>query len=192
MSRLVSGLALVVLITGCATLSQVVALHQVRFDLDRVSGATLAGVRLDRARASDLSATDLARLAAAVAARDVPLVMTVYVRGENPATNRVTARLVRFDWTLLLDDRETVSGTLDRGIRFPPGQPTDVPLAIELDLYDFVGGRAEDLYTLARAAIGGDGRMRIALEATPTIETELGPIRYPAPIRIVEREAGVP
>lgn len=187
------ALACLALATGCATLSQVVALRSVEFSLDRVSDATLAGVPLaGKETMGDLSVLEMGRLLTAVSVHQVPLVMTVHVRGENPASNRVTARLVQLDWTLLLDDRETVSGRMTREVLFPPGQPTDVPLSIELDLWDFFGGRAEDLFALARAATGAGGRMNIALRATPTIQTEAGPIRYPTPITIVQQDIGTP
>src|SRR5262249_4620234 len=123
------------LASGCATLSQVTALHQVRFQLDRVSDGTLAGVRLDGKRSyQDLSPREIAHLASAVASRSVPLQMTVPVTGENPVSNPVTARLLQLDWTLLVKDKETVSGSLRQEFQFPPGQPTDVPIELQLDL----------------------------------------------------------
>jgi hypothetical protein len=191
---LVSLVALAGMASSCATLSQVAALRKVAFRLDRVSNATLAGVRLEGKRSyGDLGAIDLARLVAAVVAKDVPLSMTVHIEGTNPATNNVTARLIQLDWKLFIDDTETVSGRLDREFQFLPGQPTDVPLQVELDLWDFFSGRAEDLFDLALRATGTGGRtMSIAIEATPTIQTAIGPIRYPSPIRIVHREVEAP
>ena len=180
--------------SSCATLSQVAALRRVEFDLDRVSGATLAGVRLEGKRSyNDLGTTDVARLVAGVATRNMPLAMTVHVAGTNPAANTVTARLVQMDWTLFIDDVKTVSGRLDREFYFVPGEPTDVPITVELDLWDFFSGRAEDLFGLALAATGAGGQtMNIALRATPTIQTPIGPIRYPSPITIVQRDVEVP
>ena len=119
--------------------------------------------------------------------------MTVHVEGTNPATNNVTARLIQLDWTLFIDDTRTVSGRLDREFQFLPGQPTDVPLLIELNLWEFFGGRAEDLFGLALGATGANGRtMSISIEATPTIQTAIGPLRYPSPIRIIHRDVGAP
>lgn len=187
---LVAVVALAGLTAGCATLSQVAALRQVDFALDRTSGATIAGVSLaGKDSYSDLGAGDLARLAGAVVTRNVPLAMTIHVAGANPASNNVTARLIQMDWTLFLDDVATVSGRLDREYTFAPGQVTDVPIVVELDLWDFFGGRAEDLFDLALGASGAGGRrLNIALKATPTIQTPIGPIRYPSPITIVQRD----
>lgn len=193
-TRLFVLVAVAGMTASCATLSQVAALRKVDFRLERVSGASLAGVRLEgKSSYGDLGATDIARLVAAVALKNVPLAMTVHVEGTNPETNSVTARLIQMDWTLFIDDVETVSGRLDREFQFLPGQPTDVPIPVELDLWDFFSGRAEDLFGLALGATGANGQtMRLALKATPTIQTPIGPIRYPSPITIVHRDVEAP
>ena len=190
MRRVLAAVAVVAALAGCATLSQVAALRKVTFDLDHVSGATLAGVRLEDKRSyGDLGGTDVARLAAAVVTKHVPLAMTIHVAGTNPASNTVTARLIRMEWTLFIDDVQTVSGRLDREFQFVPGQPTDVPITVEVDLWDFFGHRAEDLFDLALGAAGAGGRtINLKLKATPTIETPIGPITYPSPITIVQRD----
>lgn len=173
-------------VSGCATLQQIAALSSVDFALDRVSGLRLAGVRLDGVRTiGDVSAIDIARVAAAVATDDVPLEFLLHVEATNPESNSVDARLVALDWTLLLEDRETISGILERGVVLPPGQPVDVPLEVSLNLTDFVEGSARDLVELALSLAGAGGEPKdLALRATPTVETALGPIRYPRPITI--------
>jgi len=91
-----------VVLLACATVRGVLALRRVSFDLDRAADVRLAGVPLDDVRSfSSLDLRDGARLAAAVARGEVPLAFNLWVRGETPADNRVTARLVRMSWTLL-------------------------------------------------------------------------------------------
>ena len=92
---------------------------------------------------------------------------------------------------MLLEQRETVSGTIEREYVFPPGQPQDVPIAIELDLLDFFERNAQDLFDLARNLAGQGGAPKnVALRALPTIDTPIGPISYPRPITIVSRDVG--
>lgn len=177
---------------ACATLQQVAALRHVDFDLDRVSDTRLAGVDLARVRSyQSLTAAQIAALGLALARNDLPLEFQLHIRALNPAENTVTARLLRMDWTLLLDDRETISGALDRAYELPPGQPQDIALQLRLDLLDFFDKNAEDLVDLALAIAGAGGEpKRVALRATPTIDTPIGPIRYPQPITIVSRRLG--
>jgi len=95
------------------------------------------------------------------------------------------------DWTLFVQDHETVSGTFDQNLILPPGQRTDVPIPIRLDLVDFFGRNLSDLVELALSVSGHGGEPKdIRVEATPTIQTALGPIRYPQPITILARSVG--
>jgi hypothetical protein len=189
---LLTFLLFTVTIAGCQTLREIASLRQVDFDIDRVSQANLAGVALDRIQSySDLRATDLIRITTGIAQKNLPLNFTLHLRAENPATNDVQARLVGMDWTLFIEDRQTVSGVFDRAILLPPGQPTDVPITISLDLYDFFERNAPDLVELALAVTGQGGSPRnIRLDAVPVIDTPLGPIRYPNPITILSRDVG--
>jgi len=186
-----SGLAF---LGACATLQQIAALRQVEFSLDRISRLRLAGVDLDGIRsASQVRAVDVARIAAAVATDDVPLEFLLHVRGENPESNDVDARLVGLDWILLIQDEEMVGGELDGNVVLPPGQPVDVPLEVQLDIADFVQGGARDLLELALSLAGAGGEpTNVALRATPVVQTALGPIRYPRPITIVSTRVGLP
>jgi len=187
---LAAGLLLT--LSGCATLQELAALRNVDFTLDRLSDVELAGVDLSRVRSfNDLGMADAARLTLAVSRNELPLAFRLHLLARNPEENTTTARLVGMDWTLLLENRETLSGVFDGDIALPPGQPTDVPIAIRLDLLEFFDGSAQDLLELALSLTGQGGSPRnVSLRATPTINTALGPMRYPRPITIVSQEVG--
>jgi hypothetical protein len=190
--RAVAVLSLALASSSCATLQQIAALRDVDFSVDRLSGVRLAGVDLARVRSySQLSVTEAARLATAVSQRTLPLDLTVHLTALNPEDNSVDARLVRMDWTLLLQDRETLSGTFADETILRRGQPTDVPIDVSLDLLDFFQGSAQDLFDLALSIADPNAPpTEVALRATPTVDTALGPIRYPRPITIVSRDVG--
>lgn len=181
-------------IAGCATARQYLALRQVEFHVDRASDVRLAGIALDRVRSfDDLSIQDGARLGAALVSQRLPLVFELHIIGENPPTNRVTARLMRMDWTLLLNGTETISGSLDTVYTFPPGGVTDVVVPIRLDVLRFFRLNGRDAFELARGLAGAGGRpTEITLRATPTIETPIGAITYPGAITIARRSIGGP
>ena len=181
-----------VLLSACATLQQIAALRAVDFALDRVAGVRLAGVLLDDKRGwGDVSLTEAARLTLALSQGRMPLEFDLFVVGTNPPDNAVDARMVRMDWTLLLEDRETITGAFDREVVFPPGRSTAFPVAISLDLREFFEGSAQALAELALALSGQGGAPKsVALRAVPTIETALGPLRYPSAITILSTEVG--
>jgi hypothetical protein len=190
--RYLAAALIVVASAGCAALQQIAALRSVDFQLDRVANVRLAGVDISEVRSSsDLSLPDAARIGAAVAQRDLPLAFRLHLRAENPAENSVTARLVRMQWTLFLEETETVSGQIDREYELAPGRATDIPLEIELDLFDFYERSGPDLIDLALNLAGAGGAPKqVSVRAVPTITTALGPITYPQPITIVSRTVG--
>lgn len=170
--------------SGCATLREVTALPRVDFSLTRVSGGTLAGVSIEGVRSAEaVSALEMARLAGAVSRGELPLEAVLEVRAANPSDN-ARARLLAMDWTLFLDDRETVAGALDREYVLPPGEPVIVPVRVEVDLVDFFDDQLGQALDLALAVAGAGEPRRVRLEAVPTVETPLGPVRYPEPVRI--------
>lgn len=189
--RLGLGLALIAL-SGCATLQQFAALRDVDFSVDRLTDVRLAGIDLARVTSySQLSLGDAGRLMTAVSQSRLPMDFRLHLTALNPADNSVDARLVRMDWTLLLESRETLSGVFAEETLLRRGQPTDVPIDISLDLMDFFQGSAQDLLNLALSLSGqGGAPTDVTLRATPTVDTALGPIRYPQPITIVSRQIG--
>ena len=188
----VPAMAALLALAGCATLQQLAALRDVDFSVDRVSGVRLAGIDLAGVRSySDLGVADAGRLALAVTQRELPMDFRVHITALNPEDNSVDARLVRMDWTLFLQGRETLSGVFADETLLPRGQPTDVPISVSLDLVDFFEGSARDLFELALDIAGQGGEpTEVTLRAVPTVDTALGPIRYPQPITIVSREVG--
>jgi hypothetical protein len=192
LGRLALALGLLLMVAGCATLQQMAALRKVDFSLDRLSNPRLAGIDLGQIRSyGDLGLADAARLALAVTQNNLPMDFLLHLRAENPADNGTEARLMRMDWTLLLQDRETLSGVFEGEVLLPPGQPRDVPIRMSLNLVEFFDGNAQDLLELALSITGQGGAPKdVALRASPVVDTPLGPIRYPTPITILSREVG--
>jgi predicted small secreted protein len=179
------------LLTSCQTLREVASLKDVQFRIDRATDAQLAGINLEGVRSyEDLGGADVARLGAALSSGELPLSFTLHVAAENPSTNSVDARLTRMDWTLLLNDQETIAGTFDREVVLPPGTPKDVPVDIKLDLIDFFDQNLRGLVDLA-TAVGGEGPPTdVSLRVQPTVRTPLGRMKYPTPITVVSRQVG--
>jgi hypothetical protein len=178
-------------LAGCATLQQLTALRRVDFSLTGTAESSLAGVSIQSMRSySDLSPLQLARVAAALAQGTLPFHTVLRVQASNPADN-VQARLLKLDWTLFLDDQKTVSGEVAKEYVLPPGQPVTVEVPVQIDLLQFFHDQLHEMVDLALAATTGEGGAHtLRLDATPSIETSLGPIRYPEPISIQKTVGG--
>ena len=179
-------LGLLLLAPGCTTLQQLAALRQVDFALDRLSNGLVAGVSIDRiASGGSVGLADAARIGAAAAAGEVPLSFVLNVGAENPSDNPAAAQLVSLDWTLFLEDTQTISGVYNDDRLIPPGETVNLPIAMDLDLVRFFGRNAGDLIELVSNLAGQGGQPQmVRLEAQPTVQTSLGPIRYPGTISI--------
>jgi hypothetical protein len=187
-SRLALLIGCLLPLSGCATMQQIRALENVDFSIDGVGQVSLAGINLADFRAfTDLSFTDGARFANAVRTGDVPLSMVVNVLAENPTSNYADARLIRMDWSLLLQDRETVNGRIVTEMQLPRGEP----IVVQLNLVEFFEGNARDLFELALSFTGMGGEAKdVKVRALPVVDTAFGPITYDQPIVIVSAEVG--
>lgn len=189
--RLGAVIMVAVAVTGCQAIREVANLRKVDFAIDRVTNAELAGVDVSSVQNySDLGARDMLRLSAAIAEGRMPLSFTLHLNARNPADNDVNARLTQMDWTLVLEDRDTISGTFDQETVLRPGEPRDVPIALTVDLVDFFDNNLRDLVNVALAAGGNGPPANVKLRARPTVQTKIGPIRYPSAITIVSRDVG--
>ena len=184
-------LAVALSLAGCQTIREVTQLRKVDFQIDRVAETTLANVSIERLQNyEDLTAAEVIRLSNAAAAGEMPLDFTLQLRAENPPDNSVAARLVELDWTLFLDDTETISGVFDSPTTLPPGEPQTIGIPVRVDVVRFFGRNLRDLVSLAQAVSGRGEAQVVELKARPTIQTAIGPIRYPNEITIVRREVG--
>lgn len=178
-------------LSGCQTLREIASLSKLDFALDRVESPRLAGVDLRSVRsAEDVSPADMLRLGSAIARKDLLLDFTLLVAATNPQSNTVDARVVGLDWTLFLDDHETISGRTDSDILIAPGTTGEIATVVSLNLLEFFDSSLPDLLNLVMAVTGTGGPQKVKLQATPTVTTVLGPIRYPRPITIVSKEVG--
>ncbi len=177
-------------LASCTALQEIANLRNVDFAIENVTGTTLAGINVQDVRSfEDLGGVQAARLGVALARGEMPLSFTLNLGASNPAENAVNARLVKLDWTLLLDDTETISGIFNDERVIAPGTEVLLPISMELDLIRFFGSNLEDIVELA-AAIAGEGSKEIALRARPTVTTPIGPITYPSEITIVSERIG--
>ena len=182
----VTLLAVLAAIPGCTTLQQIANLRNVDFELDRLSNGLVAGVDIDRLRdGRQLGASDLLRLGNAARTGEIPLSFVLHVGAENPAENNVAAQLVSLDWTLFLDDTQTISGVYNDDRQIPAGGSVDLPISMELDLARFFGNNVQDIAALVGNIAGVESRRQtIRLDARPSIDTQFGPIQYPGVISI--------
>ncbi|GAV20310.1 hypothetical protein MMIC_P1275 [Mariprofundus micogutta] len=186
-----TALTAVLFLSACATMITPTELSKVKFSLDRVSAVQLAGINLMEIDTLDeLNMFQIARASMAVSRQSLPLDLTLHLKSENPLANQVAARLIRMDWTLVLDGRDTISGSMEKNIQMAAGESQDIPLNLSLNMFEFFDEKsALDMLDLALAFAAEDGMMPqgVALKIRPTIDTMFGPITYGSPLLIESR-----
>jgi hypothetical protein len=178
-------------IAGCTALREVSNLRKAQFAIDRVSNPRLAGMDLFGFESyEDLGTTDVLRLGSSLSDGELPMAFTVNLEATNPSSNSANARLTAMDWTLLLEDKETVAGRFEREVVLPPGEPKNVAVQVELDLVRFFEDNLRGLVNLASAIVQNEPPQTVKLRVQPTVNTALGPIEYPSPITVVSKRIG--
>lgn len=194
-------IALVVIVPGCATLTEMAGalsnLQRLKFRVAGVSGFTVANISLSgKQQITDFGLMDGINLLAGYNRKKLPAGFTLNIKALNPndgtgGSPQTTSTLTSFEWRLLIDDKPTVSGNIEKPIEIPgTGQSAVIPLEINLDLMEFFGEKGyNDLLNLALALGGAQSDIsRLAIDAQPRVSTPLGEITYPGRIIIVSKE----
>ena len=177
-------LTLVVALAACGTIRGVRAIEELDASLVRVTGVQLGGMRIDLTPDGAIPIAAMMAVGAGALTGHVPFAADAIIRLENPASNRVTAEVLRSRWTLRLDERDLATGTLDERRSIPPGRSVELPVHIGLDLAEVFGRKPEKLLGFV-AALAGDRRKRlgVSLRLVPILDTPLGGLPLP-PISI--------
>ena len=187
-------------LTGCQAVKDAVSglnsLKRLQFKLGDVNQFKLAGVDISRLSSpSNLGLMDVTRLTAAVANKQLPVSFTLNVLAKNPndgssSTKSTSLLIKKLNWTLAIDNRETISGLVE-GITVPgTGETTTIRMPMTLDLMKFFGDKGyEDIANLAFAIGGVSGSSsRLKLTAKVTVGTPFGDVTYPDELTIVNAQ----
>jgi hypothetical protein len=195
------GLSLAVVSPGCKTLKDVTnaltGFQKLQFKLGDVNNFRLNGVDVSKvSQQGQINPLDIARIGAAIAQKSLPVEFTLNVLAKNPndgssGTQATPLYLRKMAWTMLIDGRTTINGTVDQRLQIPgSGQTTTIPLTVGLDLYKFFNDKGmNDLVNLALALGGAQGSSsRLKLTARVSVETPLGVIDYPGELTVVNTQ----
>jgi hypothetical protein len=187
---------------SCQTLKDIANsltnLKKLQFKLGNVNGFKVNGLDISNlGQSSQINPIDYARLAVAISQKRLPVEFTLNVLARNPNEATTTGSqptslfLRKMDWTLVIDDRTTISGTVDKRLEIPAnGQTTTIPFTMQLDLFKFFGDKGlDDLLNLAFTIGGAKGSSsHLKLSAKVTVEAFGQQITYPNELTIVDRD----
>jgi hypothetical protein len=194
-------LSALLFLPGCATLDEVFNamsnVQRLKFKVSGVSGFAVAGIDISqKQKPADLTVMDGINLMTSYSRKKLPASFVLNVEALNPndgtgGSPRTSSTLNSFEWRLLIDDKPTITGNIDRPIEIPgTGQATVIPLQISLDLMEFFKEKGyNDLINLALALGGAKSDIaRLTIDAQPRVSTPLGEITYPGRITVISKE----
>lgn len=188
-------------LSSCSALNDMASvlanLQRLKFKIGSVRDFRLMGLDISaKSKLTDFSALDILKVAQSYKAKKLPVEFVMDVLAVNPndgtgGTRKTVSTLTGLECRLLIDDKPTVTGNIDRPVEIPgTGQESVIPLRLSLNLLEFfTDKRYEDLVGLALAIGGRNGSAtRLALDAQPTVSTPAGPITYPGRLTIISTE----
>lgn len=171
---------------GCSAVDTLTNLKRLQFKLGSVNNFNAAGVNIANISSfSQIGLLDIANLTANVTQGRLPVGFTLNLLAKNPNTAGGSANssslLKRMEWNLYIDDTPTINGVLTDIIVPGTGQESVIPMAISMDLLQFIRERGiENIMNLALAIGGRNGSSsRLSLRAKPTVEIFGIPVTSP-------------
>ena len=138
MKKILAIVAVCALCISCDIMNQVAEtanlVRKCKFSLDNVQSVSLAGINLKNINTSSLTATNVAKLGAALLTKNLPLNMTVNVGIQNPTTK--PASLNAMDWKVAIDNMEMATGSTNKKVSVPSKSKTAMPLSFNINTYD--------------------------------------------------------
>lgn len=196
---ILTSLLFLIIITGleCSVYQTIANLSKLKFKIDSTKNLKLAGVSLEgKKNIGDFSSLETLKLSAAFIRNSLPLTLTINVDAKNPNDGtggypRTNATIVSFPWKLFIDNKQTITGDIGSEVSVPgTGEVATIPLQVSVDLVQFFKDKGYNgIINLALNLTGqGTSPSKITLYVQPTVNTQLGNIKYPDEIKIVNFE----
>lgn len=190
-------ITLFLIFNGCSVYESMTNLSRLQFKVGTVNSFQVNGVSISgKSKLSDFNPLDLLNISSAFAKGTLPASFILNVEAKNPndgtgGYKKSDATLQNFKWRLFLDDKETISGDIDKPVTIPgTGDVTTIPIRIDVDLMKFFKDKGyESLLNLALTLGGVQGSSsKITLFATPTVSSPFGNITYPGELKLVDTQ----
>jgi len=161
---------------------QIKALEKCRYRVVSADNISVAGTDVKRLMNNqDINLGSLPALAFGLLRKDVPLRATVNMEIENPAGN--LAAINQFEYKILINNQELADGFVDRQVSIAAGQTVVVPVAVNVNVYQFVSN-ARVMSEISDFLRGGDRKGLVTLKIKPSIMVGGALIKYPGYITI--------
>lgn len=196
MKKLLIIFGLIAFVYSCSVYETFVNLSRLQFKLGTVNNFQLNGIDLSsKSKLDDFNLQDILNISSMFSSGKFPVSFILNVEAKNPndgtgGYKATDATIQSFPWRLMIDDKVTVSGNIDKPVSVPgAGDVAEIPIVIQLDIAEFFKDKGyESLINLALTLGGKNGSAsRLTLYADPLVNTAFGNISYPDELKIVDK-----
>jgi hypothetical protein len=177
------------MIQGCAInkqAQQIKALEKCTYRITSADNISLAGTDVKKILdGQNINLSSLPGLAFGLLRKDIPLRAKLNLEIKNPTSNG--AAINEFEYKILINKVELVTGFVNQSVNVDAGQATVVPIDMVANLYPFVsnGKVMDDITDFLKAGKGGPEKKGIlTLKIRPSIKVAGSLIKYPGFITI--------
>jgi LEA14-like dessication related protein len=161
---------------------QIKALEKCTYRVVSASNISVAGTDVKRLMNNqDINLGSLPALAFGLLRKDVPLRAMINMEIANPAGN--LAAINQFEYKVLINNQELAEGFVDRQISIAAGQSVVVPVAVNVNVYQFISNNRV-MSEISDFLRGGDRKGLVTLKIKPSIMVGGTLIKYPGYITI--------
>lgn len=165
---------------------QIKALENCKYRVVSASDIAVAGTDIKRLMNNqNFNLGSLPALAFGLLRRDVPLRATINLEVNNPSGN--IAAINQFEYKVLINNQELANGFVDQLVSVSPGQSVIVPVAVNVNVYQFISNAQvmSQITDFLRGGAGGQERKGlVTLKIRPSIMVGNTLVKYPGFISV--------
>jgi LEA14-like dessication related protein len=172
---------LILLVPGCAILTELAALTKCEFSFHSAQDPSVCGVDISTKHSfSDFSFMDGQAIAANILQGTLPFTIIANVEVKNPGT--ATAAVNALEWIAFIDEVQVAQGIVNDRIEVAPaGGRSIIPVSIRTDLFDYLEG--DNPRTMINFALNlidaGNQPTRLSMKIKPSVLIGGQSVYYP-------------
>lgn len=183
-------LSLCVMLTSCSVLSgladqikSIANLANCEYSLNSVSNVSVAGVDVKKVAGGQIGVTDVAKLAASIINKQIPLAMDFNVGIKNPT--ETNAMLSVMDWIVNVQNTQLAQGSTTNTYKINAGRTSTVPLSVATDMYRiFSKDGIESLKNFASSFKSDGTSSKVGIKVRPSLNVGSQVLKTPNYITI--------
>ena len=181
MRKLIIFTSTILLVSGCAILSELTALTKCEFSFHSAQDPSVCGIDISSRRSySDFSFLDGQIIASNILKGTLPFAITVNVEVTNPGA--VTAAVNSIEWIAFIDDVQVAAGVVSERIEVAPGGGRSmIPIGIRTDLFNYLEGDSpRTMLNFALNLMDAGGQpTRLSMKIKPSVLIGGQSLNYP-------------